>query len=340
MQVFEISFPQRKIVSSEEEFLKEVNKYNGIRQIYRSVYNFRSLREPGKINYNTCVLDKIFFDFDGSSAQKNMLKLHNFLKKKNIKHIVRFSGSKGFHIFVFITPVAKHQNPRNLLWKMYETLIHNVEKGYGNFIFDTQVKGDIARQARVENTMHIKSKLFCIPLKEDELQKDLKDIKEMAKNQRFGVPPIGQKLLGFSDSYVSKSVEIKTMELPEDFDHKVAMLNLEEYPPCVAKEILDSEEIEGKRVVRHFERMHIIIFLRDMGLTYEETKATMAKFITPEKMYHCVKEQGGQLPNLFEEHNKNTTFPCYTIKMQGKCPIKEGYCDKYNELYHNGKTKL
>ena len=91
----ELGFPRRKFVVNKKEFYNLINIYNGKKTVFFSVYDCDKFR-----NYDNCKLDKIFIDVDGKNAYRDTIRLHSYCLEYNIKHIMLFSGRKGFHVYI------------------------------------------------------------------------------------------------------------------------------------------------------------------------------------------------------------------------------------------------
>ena len=50
-------------------------------------------------DYDTAIVDKIFFDLDSKNSFNSIKKFHEFLMKENLKHCMTMSGG-GFHCYV------------------------------------------------------------------------------------------------------------------------------------------------------------------------------------------------------------------------------------------------
>lgn len=325
---FEIGLPERIICDSKEKFLNIVNKYNGLKNIYRTVYNFRKLTVDKKIDYNSVLIDKMFFDFDGKNAFEETLKIHDFLSKKDILHTVRFSG-KGFHVYIFLRLVENLQNPKAVLTNMF----NYVEKKLNfNINYDFHVKGDISRLSRVLNTMNLKSKLFCISLKEEDLE-NLDRIRELAKKPRNEEYFFGKKLLEFP-SYVYNVNEDYTMNqyfnnnsLIIKYDSSIEEKNeiFSFLPPCL-KQLL-----QENRDLRWHERFWLIVFLKEYGFSLDETINVLKNVLSEKKFFHCVKEE----KQPFYLYRREDNFPCKTIKKCARCPLNnDELCKEIKKMYY------
>jgi len=89
----------RKTVYSKKELLDYINLYNGRKNaIYSSIYYFDTVTITNRPDYETAVIDCLYFDFDDKDcdAYNEVKKLHLFCKDKNIKHKINMSG-RGYH---------------------------------------------------------------------------------------------------------------------------------------------------------------------------------------------------------------------------------------------------
>jgi hypothetical protein len=192
-----IAFPERKLIRIESDFYKLINKFNGIKNIYYSIYEWNE--------ENWWHFDKIFFDFDGENAFKEVKIFHNRLNEIGYKHLILFSGKKGFHLYLFLKNYERINNMKDALKNANLFFIKQL-----NIHPDEAVIGDIARIARVPNTYHITGKRYCIPLSENDLNKSLDEIKEMAKQQNFKFDLFGEVLFDISQ-FDYENVEIKDL---------------------------------------------------------------------------------------------------------------------------------
>ena len=92
----QVAIPYRINCNNESEFIEEINKYNGHKRVFTSVYNFNTTEEDTEI-----ILDKVFFDFDGENAYNSIVSAYEYLKEHNLKFTMFFSGG-GFHLYIFL----------------------------------------------------------------------------------------------------------------------------------------------------------------------------------------------------------------------------------------------
>jgi len=211
MPVFprEICFPKRKLVRTESEFYDIVNKSNKLKDVYFSLYPCNKNR-----NFENTLINKIYFDFDIEMKLpsqkvmneemkeyykkeitenatvmyrqmqfeiliKEVLKISSYFKDRDLKHLICFSGKKGFHVYLFAGK--------------YENIVHKKDTIYNTIKYfkdtlkihpDEHCK-DLRRISRVPNTWHMTGKRYCIPVSLSDLYKGIDYIKEKAKEQCF-----------------------------------------------------------------------------------------------------------------------------------------------------------
>lgn len=92
--------PVRRVVHRQKELDQFIDQYNGLGDVYTSVYD------------NSLLIDKVFFDFDGVYAFEFARKFANWLYIKGISYIPVITGKKGFHIYPLIYPQHLHTDER------------------------------------------------------------------------------------------------------------------------------------------------------------------------------------------------------------------------------------
>lgn len=307
--------PPRKTVYNIEEWLKFVNMYNGKKKaVYTSIYKFEKIESNGKPNYESAIVNKLFFDFDDKSCEgyKECNILHQFLLKEDIKHFIVMSG-RGYHLYVLTNPI-KPKNPKACIFNAQHNFIDKLK-----LTVDVQVIGNPAQLARVPNTFNTKGQRYCIPLTEEQFYKGDKYCKELASKQNFIKGTIiGNKLLDIKtfDSINNSSYEniYKASETSINMNANYA----KDCPPCIL-EILKRKNLGWK------ERYLIIIYFRDIGYTREEVCAILKQHLTEQKFKHCIVDER-QLQYLFERHD--LIFPSCDRIMNDRLCYKK--CDKYN----------
>ncbi|MHA1868723.1 MAG: hypothetical protein ACTSXD_11820 [Candidatus Heimdallarchaeaceae archaeon] len=311
--------PPRKVVTDMKQFLDYINLYNGKRKaLYTSIYMFKNINEEWKPDYNSAIVDKLYFDFDDKScnAWEECNRLHQTCFEQNLKHIVVFSG-RGYHLYIFTT----HYNPTYKKEAIRGGQTYFIDKL--NLTVDRQVLGNVAQLARIPNTYHSKAKRFCIPLTKEQFEKGDKFIKHLAKEQNFVKDIIiGEKLFDLKRFDIKKEPEFN-LNLPEITSKSFNTTSItRDLPPCILN-------ILNKEIKRWKDRYLIILYFKEKGYTREEVLEILKKYLTKQKLYHCIKEER-QLQYLFERDD--LVFPsCKRMKEDGFCP---GKCKFYEKVIY------
>lgn len=316
---FDIAFPQRRIMSTNDmdAYYKLVNRYNGKRPIYRSLYYFEK-EEDNRVVPNSAIIDKIYFDFDGEDAFEQMSKLHVWLDERNYAHQVMFSGNKGYNVYIFLKP--RPATRVNLV------AIHRYIENKAGVKSDQQTVGDINRVSRVPNTLHIKSKLYCIPLDENLIQKGNEFIRDSANETRGVSSVFGEKRMSTLNTQKQGEEFIalerfEPKELISDSKRVQNLLDDANIYPCI-KAMLCNKGLEWRG------RFFLILYFKEKGYTKHEINEILEQSLSPDKYHHAVYLER-QLSYLF---SKDFLFPnCNKLVQEGFCV--EPHCEKEDSLY-------
>ena len=97
-------------VTNINQLIEYINKWNGLRDMYTSVYGFSDISNPNKVKrYNSAIIDRIYWDIDPHYYNKNEkvhvgkiaergLALSDKLMDDGIPHWIVASGS-GINIY-------------------------------------------------------------------------------------------------------------------------------------------------------------------------------------------------------------------------------------------------
>lgn len=311
----QLATPRRTLIHSESAFYERLNKYNGFKNCYYSLY---AVDENG--TFNNSHIDKIAFDFDGENAQKHVKKLSNHLIKEDLIHTILFSGKKGFHLYILTTNGESLKFPKGALTnahKYFDNLL-NIEN-------DFHIVGDIARILRIPNTKHLGSNLYCLPISRYDLDKSFKEIKEKAKKQSFKVFWYGSKLLDMKP-FDNERPQVREMEIP---DHKYVVTVddklVKKFHPCIQRML-----IEPSLYCKNKSRYIFALYCKVKGLPPKLCEDIARKY------WKGVKENGGNRSKFKEfqdekqiEYAYRTDKPipnCEKMYEIGICP---GRCESY-----------
>jgi len=325
----------RFIVSSLDEMLEEVNKRNGYCDIFTSEYAFKEIRRVGKSSkgvYETAIVDKIFIDLDGSSANKtkdplrayaDCVKLHRFFSKKDILHTVFFSGN-CYQLHVFIENNLK--NPQGAIrtyLDMLETSQHT--------LIDKKTRGSLAQLVRVPGTLNTKGRRFCISIK-NFLKKSHEEILREAKVQSSRVFFYGSGLLDISrfDSEPLFKERVDFDGWPDETSIKIkSILGKLDIPPCIQR-LMSIKDLgyEG--------RFLVIVFLKESGVPPKVTERVLKSFLSRRKFYHCTREEavshGGMVNYIYNRGSDLGYYMWSCEKMRQNDYCVKG-CKKKHPVY-------
>ncbi|MFZ3168598.1 MAG: CHC2 zinc finger domain-containing protein [Candidatus Methanoperedens sp.] len=172
-----------------------VRAYSNRPGFYVSVYAFEPKNSPGKLDYNTAIIDRLYLDFD-SKEDLNMAlyetcMTRDALQDLSIEAHSYFSGQKGTANYIDFSPTSiAVENKKEVLGLFWDIVHEGLYSGSRRLILSTldggSVRGDIARVSRLPNTPH-KSGYFCVPLNARDVRKGANHIRELAKQPRYDV---------------------------------------------------------------------------------------------------------------------------------------------------------
>jgi len=307
--------PPRKVVFNEEEYLNFINIYNGIKtSIYSSIYYFDVV--DSKPNYDSAVIECLFFDFDDKdcNAYDEVKKLHEYCFKNNIMHRINMSG-RGYHCYI-ITETFRAKNTRDTIYNAQHYFIDKL-----NLDIDKHVVGNPAQLSRVENTWNGRINRFCIPISKEQFDMGDRYIKELSKKQNF----INNKII-CEKKYILNDFDFETKTFDDNCDIQSIDLEIEntniKFPPCLINIIKKGE-------MRWKERYLIILYLKELGYSQQNTYEILNSICSKYTLNHCINEEK-QLQYLYERDD--LIFPtCNKINMDGYCI---GQCNQYNKVLY------
>ena len=199
----------RKVVLSMDGLQNYIKRTNGKQNLTTTVYGFRQLKPKGnRCEYNTAIVPHFVVDLDkGRAAQmldiedsetghrctKDTLILASYLRDRNIRHAVWFSGG-GFHIWVMLDKT--HELPPNELSNLLfsgRVLINKWINDMDLITIDPVVSFRPDRHIRIPNTYNYKRKLWSIPLSIEELEMGWDYIINEARHAKGGMKVSGQE---------------------------------------------------------------------------------------------------------------------------------------------------
>jgi len=303
---------KRTFAKDKEDFITLINKFNGIKDCYSSIY---PIVAKGKRNITS--VDKIFFDLDKhSTCWESTIKLHMWLTEGDYKHIILLSGG-GFHVYVFtVENTLKH--PKQAIYNAQ----HHIVKEAGITIgkpnkadVDEHVIGDIARIARIPNTWNLKRKRFCIYILPKDIGTMFEEIKLIAKKQRFESHIFGNKLLDLTefDTEPKISQDIIVLDTPDALNNVDGCIKL--LPPLIRRLLIDGSCGWNDRYIQ-------ILAMRESGLPYKAAVELCRKYWSPKKFKHAMIDEENQIGYVYGRGD--LFFPAWsTLQRKGYTITKD-----------------
>lgn len=167
---------------SKEDIEKQVDRFNGKRNCYASVYVFDSLADiEGKTDYDSAILDTLWFDFDDAKDINKCLKdVRKLIKKyclpNNITPRIYLTGGKGYQMNIDLyCPTDFSATMKRRVLREY--LLHIKKEFKLKTLDEACINNSVTCLRRIPNTAYI-SKItnepigvYCIPLTVDEILK-------------------------------------------------------------------------------------------------------------------------------------------------------------------------
>ena len=159
----EVGRYRNSTVNSVDGLVSYINRWNGRRDIYTSVYGFTDLHNTNKYErYNSAIIDKIYWDVDPyyydyeskdkifiGDIEKRTLNLSDKLMDDEVAHTIVASGG-GMNVYAETTdfPLATERK---------KDTIYAIQEHYNDdFIRADKLHGDVARISRIPGTRNMK----------------------------------------------------------------------------------------------------------------------------------------------------------------------------------------
>lgn len=229
----------RKIVWSFDEMLTWINRHNGVKAVYSSIYAFDKCKiQPNmKYNYEDVCLDKVYFDLDDPVTRySDMLLLHEYYEKAGIIHFIMMSGF-GYHVYAWINDrLLKNKKATLFNYHLYVE-----EKLEINLC--PSCRGNLAKISRYPNTLNIKENKFCIPLTHEWVDTyEHHEVLEIASKQQKVSGFIGTQYMDISDH--DKPVDVRRLisvntkldddtSLFSDSAQEILEFDIDIFDPCL-----------------------------------------------------------------------------------------------------------
>lgn len=325
----EIAFPERHrpVMENEEQFFKAVNYFNGVKNVYFSLYNCDKFS-----NFDYCILDKLVYDFDnGSKSLKKLREAVPKLLKHKLKFSLVFSGNKGFHLYVYTHHTEDVHNRYHVLFNAHHKVMELLDLTEEDV--DPKLIGDVKRIIRCPNTMHLKSRLYAIPLTVEELMEmPYTKIREMASKPRMKFYIYGTELFSLEKlDYTPRRPQFENMpdysyDIKINVDDEKVQKIVDSFHPCVKSWL-----VEPKDLCKNSSRWFFTVYCRDIGLPLDVIDKIAKAFWSGVKDSTGIRskyQEYKQEKQLFYATRKQDYLmpSCDTLFKMGFC---KGKCKKY-----------
>jgi len=187
----EVANPVRKRIRNIRQFLQFISDNNGVRDCYVSVYSA------------DLILDKVFFDLDGSNALCDAKRMYVvFTEKLGIPVIPVASGKKGIHLYPLFKP-KRYDAPKTVL---RNAQLYLLTEAFGKGVHpevtvDPHTIGDVRRICRIPNTLRPpENRSWCTYLPApDFLDWDDHDLREHIKHPHTYKYDLNRKLVAMDE---------------------------------------------------------------------------------------------------------------------------------------------
>lgn len=341
------------VIKNWEEAKALINRTNGKTNVFTSVYSFAKTAERKRddfsytlCDYETAIVDKLFFDFAAFDSYSAMMRMHIWLISQNILHRINFSGRK-FHLFVFVKNSENLQYKADAVYNAQKWICDTTGLTYGqedhsrqdNPDIDSKLMGNLAGVTRYPNTWNIHGKKFCICLNQEALNKGYEYIAQIAEQQQY-----------FKDVWFGKNrLDMKEFDKPKE--HLVSEFNEYNIPNYEGASNVGDEGFFPctDQMIKHggFESWFFsAVWLRDKGFTYKEADSVFKKYLGQNARtdgwkndYEHAKHSDRTLETVYSDRERRYIFPsCQTLWDKGFCP---GKCANFSKMYahrNNGEV--
>ena len=184
-----------------EGLKKQRKKFNGKRNCYVSVYSFTEEHPNGKTNYDSAIINTVWFDFDHnkdvSKCLKDVRKLYNrYCRPRGLVPRIYYTGGRGFQLNIdFFEPLNL---PSHLKRESIRDYLLSLKKKYTLTTLDEQcINNSITAMRRFPNTTYLNKKTFesnnryCIQLDTEEMlnynMEEIEALSEWPRKRQFDI---------------------------------------------------------------------------------------------------------------------------------------------------------
>jgi len=334
--------PFRKMFISQQEAIKDFNKYKQFSNIYHSIYMFKLKEEKfdkyGNFirfgpDYNTAIITKISLDLDSYRTMRvngdvievytddgliSINKFAEWCEKHDYMREYVFSGGGFYGI------IAAKGHPL----KLRDGMLKLGQEA--SLVIDPATVGDTSRMRRVLNSYNFKEhrKCYCIPLKEEELSLDYHQIRKLAQTPRFR-----QKYIYGTKSYNLEKFKIDSYKLTKkelfvDIEKNLDADKILEKYGWETDDFCDTiKHIISRDYLGHYLRFELIKYLKSVVKMKFTDCVNYINALLGAEGRHSLTE--GQAKYVY---GRNRVFNPTKLKASGLCPVNCYKCLRLRDL--------
>jgi len=176
---------------SKEDIEKQVDKFNGKRNCYASVYVFDNLKDiDGKTDYDSAIIDTLWFDFDDNKDINKCLRdLRKLIKKycipNKIVPRVYLTGGKGYQMNIDLhSPMDLSSTVKRQVLREY--LMHIKNEYKLKTLDEACINNSVTCLRRIPNTAYI-SKLTNEPIGVNCIALTIDEVLKLSVEEQYGL---------------------------------------------------------------------------------------------------------------------------------------------------------
>jgi len=355
MVILELAIPKRTVIHNKEQFNKFLKKYHGRTNIYKSVYKFKYPATVYAAEYETAILNTMFFDCDSKDSINVINKFHNYLVEKNLRHHIIQSSFKRFHLFVAVKPNNIYTNKKVALFNAMVHLAKEAEISYGygdveNIDLDASSFGDLARLCALVKTYKPKKKSWVNYVKIDDVNDEERLKKISSRLYKTKPTYYGTKLFDitkFDDGQPTENMVRPNRDWSEcnlEVTNEEATKLAQAFPPII-KKILSNYKPEGSikgYCDDHNMRWLVAIVCRDaFEFDPKVTEQICKHYFSQHKNYSTCNGSCTQwdrfevchgVDSVYTGHHAHRTISLHTLEKRGYEVTKEDR-EFWSEIY-------
>ena len=313
-------------VKSVNELVSYVNKWNGKKDIFTSVYGFEWLPKRYEPDYSGAIIDKIYWDLDPKDdfvtpIEDRVLKLSSALSSDSIPHFLVATGT-GFGVYALTTNFPVSPDRKKTTVKLIQQYYDNEA---GGIMGDSSSYGDISRVTRVMGSMNMKYRnglrRYCVFVPTSSIEKATYHDKHVVTGIQGNGYVRGSSMIDLSywEEEAEDFIDSGGFGLFEDGIDENSELDTDWF--CVKQAVKNTTNGVMKNSVNRIntgtnrDRFIILSYMYNTGYSSQQAQGIARNTFNQRILDEMVHE--GQLRNVY---NRGIKFPSKsTLKREGRC---------------------